>query len=520
VTMNARQPFSTINQHDIKIDSTVIIEGDVVIGEGVEIEPFSIIKGNVVIGNNTYISSSVRMVAIEGKIHIGNNCKVSSGTTIHQNVTIGDNTFIGHNTIIRPMTKIGNHVSIGSLNQIEGHCSIGDYTRTHSNVHISMKSKIGEHCFIAPGFVPTNTPYPLGERCDDFVAGVTVESHVKIGANVTTAPGVIIRKNSLIGFGSVVTEEIPANSVAFGNPCKVKRRVDEIKYPNGEKVYSLMDIDSKIGGSGQRDSDTMFKYQGAVIDFHVHCGKFPQWDLGLSLSEAKQLCEEENIKKMIVLSDLQSSDLEPEKTQQLLIEASQSESLLPFHWVNIHPSATRKDIIRQINYIEKNKHYIKGLKYHPSISQVSCDDKRIQELWEYANQEKYIVLIHSGRNEISHGKYLDTVARCNRDAVWVLAHLGGGVFDRIMECIYYYDNKSLPDNLYFDTSQTTHPVLLKRLVEHFGDQNVLFGSDVPFLDYKLVKYCVLASGLRESSLERIFYKNARSLLIGKKLILS
>jgi len=50
---------------------------------------------------------------------------------------------------------------------------------------------------------------------------------VWLGANVIVLPGVTIGENSVIGAGSVVTKDIPANVVAFGSPCKVYREINE-----------------------------------------------------------------------------------------------------------------------------------------------------------------------------------------------------------------------------------------------------------------------------------------------------
>ena len=60
---------------------------------------------------------------------------------------------------------------------------------------------------------------------------VTVGHNVWIGGNVVILPGVSIGDNSIIGGGSVVTKDIPANVIAVGNPCKVIRELteDELK---------------------------------------------------------------------------------------------------------------------------------------------------------------------------------------------------------------------------------------------------------------------------------------------------
>ena len=67
-------------------------------------------------------------------------------------------------------------------------------------------------------------------------------SGVWIGANTMVMPGVTIGENSIIGAGSVVTKDIPANVIAFGNPCKVYREITE----EDEKYYDkdkLIDIE-------------------------------------------------------------------------------------------------------------------------------------------------------------------------------------------------------------------------------------------------------------------------------------
>jgi acetyltransferase-like isoleucine patch superfamily enzyme len=166
----------------------------------------------------------------EGAI-IGKNVTIRSFTVIYGDVIIGDDVSIGHGTVIRPGTIIEKDVSIGSLNQIEGDCKIMEGTRFHSNVHISKKSIIGKRCFIAPGFVPTNTPHPFCPERAKCIKGVTVEDDVKIGANVTTAPGITIGRNSLIGIGSVIVRNVEPDSFMFGNPAKRLKSVYEIECP-------------------------------------------------------------------------------------------------------------------------------------------------------------------------------------------------------------------------------------------------------------------------------------------------
>lgn len=61
----------------------------------------------------------------------------------------------------------------------------------------------------------------------EFGRAITIEDNVWIGGNTTVNPGVTIGENVIIGSGSVVTKDIPANTIAAGNPCRVIREITQ-----------------------------------------------------------------------------------------------------------------------------------------------------------------------------------------------------------------------------------------------------------------------------------------------------
>ena len=73
----------------------------------------------------------------------------------------------------------------------------------------------------------------LREKGYQFNVPINIGKNVWIGAGVIVLPGVNIGDNSVIGAGSVVTKDIPENVVAFGNPCRVVRMINE----HDEKYY-------------------------------------------------------------------------------------------------------------------------------------------------------------------------------------------------------------------------------------------------------------------------------------------
>ena len=91
------------------------------------------------------------------------------------------------------------------------------------------KVTIGDNVLIAPNVQLYTVAHPLDavERntLKLLAQPITIGNNVWIGGGVIVLPGVTIGDNSVIGAGSVVTKDIPANSLAFGNPCKVVKQL-------------------------------------------------------------------------------------------------------------------------------------------------------------------------------------------------------------------------------------------------------------------------------------------------------
>ena len=88
---------------------------------------------------------------------------------------------------------------------------------------------IGDDCFIGPNvsiYTACHSTDPVVRNSrKEWAKPVTIGNNVWIGGSVTILPGVTIGDNVTIGAGSVVTKDIPANVVAAGNPCRVRREI-------------------------------------------------------------------------------------------------------------------------------------------------------------------------------------------------------------------------------------------------------------------------------------------------------
>lgn len=90
---------------------------------------------------------------------------------------------------------------------------------------------IGDCVLIGPNVTIATAGHPiepeLRRQTAQFNVPVHIGNNVWIGANSVVLPGVSIGENSVIGAGSIVTRDIPANVVAVGNPCRVLREIGE-----------------------------------------------------------------------------------------------------------------------------------------------------------------------------------------------------------------------------------------------------------------------------------------------------
>ena len=131
--------------------------------------------------------------------------------------------------------EMGEHIWIEAPVFMSYGCNvhIGDYFYANFNLTIvdDIDVYIGDHVMIAPNVTISATGHPVNyefrRRGTQFSIPVVIEDDVWIGSNVVILQGVRIGKNSVIGAGSVVTHDIPADIVAVGNPCRVMRQITE-----------------------------------------------------------------------------------------------------------------------------------------------------------------------------------------------------------------------------------------------------------------------------------------------------
>jgi UDP-2-acetamido-3-amino-2,3-dideoxy-glucuronate N-acetyltransferase len=153
---------------------------------------------------------------------------------------------------VSPDVKLGCNVKLSQFINLYG-CEVGDETKIGAFVEIQKNAKVGKHCkisshtficegvtieddvFIGHGVTFINDSYPrattaggtLQTEADWKVERTLVKKGASIGSGTTILANITIGENAIVGAGSMVTKDVPANSIVIGNPAYVLRHIGE-----------------------------------------------------------------------------------------------------------------------------------------------------------------------------------------------------------------------------------------------------------------------------------------------------
>lgn len=152
---------------------------------------------------------------------------------------------------IAPSVKLGENVKLSNFINLYG-CEIGDNTKIGAFVEIQKNARVGKNCkisshtfvcegvmiedqvFIGHSVAFINDSYPraanmdgsLQTEADWKVETTVVKKGASIGSGCTILSNVTIGENALVGAGSVVTKDVPPNTIVVGNPARVLRKLE------------------------------------------------------------------------------------------------------------------------------------------------------------------------------------------------------------------------------------------------------------------------------------------------------
>ena len=154
---------------------------------------------------------------------------VHESSVIDDNVSIGEGTKIWHYSHVQAGAVIGNNCSFGQNVNVGNNVKIGNDVKIQNNVSVYEGVELEDFVFCGPSMVFTNIKIPRSEfpqRGSEFYDKTLVKKSATIGANATIVCGVTIGEYAMIGSGAVVTKDVPAFALIFGNPGRVVGKVD------------------------------------------------------------------------------------------------------------------------------------------------------------------------------------------------------------------------------------------------------------------------------------------------------
>ncbi|MFX0209643.1 MAG: bifunctional sugar-1-phosphate nucleotidylyltransferase/acetyltransferase [Candidatus Hodarchaeota archaeon] len=193
--------------------------------------PWSILEANEIGLQKMRFQDKISIpkgVTIEGSVKLANNVTLRPGSFIQGPVVIDENTVIGPNCFIRPASYIGKNVRIGNAVEIKNSLILDKTTIGH--LSYVGDSIIGKGCNFGAGTKVANLKLEKNEIKMTIKGeilptgrnklGVFLGDNVNTGINVSLMPGITIGENSQIGAHTLVSQNVPSNTLLYQDPKK------------------------------------------------------------------------------------------------------------------------------------------------------------------------------------------------------------------------------------------------------------------------------------------------------------
>ncbi len=155
---------------------------------------------------------------------------VLEGVTVHESAYVDDQVEIGvgtkvwHFTHVMKGTRIGRNCSLGQNVLVGPSVTVGNNVKIQNNVSVYEGVTLEDDVFCGPSCVFTNVQRPRSGFPTDHAkyAKTVIHRGATIGANATIVCGHSLGEHAFVGAGSVVTKDVPAYAIVYGNPARIR----------------------------------------------------------------------------------------------------------------------------------------------------------------------------------------------------------------------------------------------------------------------------------------------------------
>lgn len=201
------------------IGAGAVIHGGTVLAEQSHVEEHAVV-GKPELG---YAVGRIYPGAGAGTL-IGAGTVLRSGATVYAAVQLSVNVVVGHNTLLRTAVEVGAETQLGHFLSIERQVRIGQEVRCSPGSHITSATVLAAQVFLGAGVRTINDrtlTWHDSHRKPELIPP-RFDTGARIGSGCVVLGGITVGEHALVGAGSLITRDIPAGALAFGQPARVR----------------------------------------------------------------------------------------------------------------------------------------------------------------------------------------------------------------------------------------------------------------------------------------------------------